>query len=147
MSHSTGWCVCTSSSAARPVPGCACDCPGSSFLLQCRPERSELRLCPASQHSYSSPAGICEEKQWYIPFIFDPTCFCVPPGCISVYLYLLHIGPQDRIRWVVDFLPVDRHINLVIKLHNHQTITQVPVEKQTRRQTETKSTHNPYPES
>lgn len=48
-----------------------------------------------------------------------------------IILYLLHIGPQRWIRPLVDLLPVHRHINLLKKLHDHQTITQVPVRSET----------------
>lgn len=39
--------------------------------------------------------------------------------------YLLHVGPQVRIRWVIDSLPAHRHINLLVKLQDHQPITQI----------------------
>lgn len=48
---------------------------------------------------------------------------CVQPP------HLLHIAPQELIRWVVDSFPVDFHVNLLIELQDHQTVTKVTVEK------------------
>lgn len=41
-------------------------------------------------------------------------------------VYLLHVGSQLRVRWLVDLVvPINRHFNLLIELKDDQGILQV----------------------